>query len=456
MQLDVTEVKNGVILPAKYMSVVFPCGVGGVVDEEGAFMEESISTFPERFGGAYDYPKSEEVNLDEDILYIGYLRTHWGHFLADCTLRMWYLMEEDIHCKVAYCGSLHEENILPESIKAFFDILGIKREQLVDIRVPTRARRIFIPQISLDSSCHYTSKFKDMFRGMSKKVNADLFETNEKLYFTRTRLANEKEIGEELVEEIFRKNGYKIISPEYESLEKQIALMKSCKTFASMEGTVAHNIVFAEEGTKQIILRKHTYMNLRQPYLNQCMGVNATYIDIGCRPFGKHFPRDFYGGIFWVRATKELRNYCKDNHMWFPTYRKILWMDLKCAVKYLYQCGKHIKRNLRMQYQIAKEDRVILKRIYNYKNIVIYGVNERAFRWKRKIQKRYSAQVFLTDTNWKAIQKYEKVCDWEGLNLLDQCCFLISIKNAEASIEVKNALMKRGIYEKDIYYYAST
>lgn len=454
--LDVIEVQNGVILPAKYMSPVFPCGLGGVVDEEGEFIEESSVDLPGRFGGLYDYTVFDESSLEEDVIYIGHLRTHWGHFLVDCTLRMWYLSGKDIHCKVAYCGSLYEENALPENIIMFFSFLGIKRDQLLDIRVPTRVSRIFIPQMPMNSNNMYTYKFRDMFREISGKIHTDLYETCEKLYYTRTGLGNKKEIGEKLIEKIFRKNGYRVVSPERESLGQQIAFMKSCKTFVSIEGTVAHNIVFAGEHTKQIILKKHTYMNARQPYLNECMNVNAKYINIGYRPFGKHFPPDFYDGIFLLRATKELKIYCQENNMWFPTYREILFTDIKSVIKYLYQCGIYIKKYLKTKHQTGREDRMILKRINKYKNIVIYGMNERAFRWERKIRKKgYLFSVFMTDTNWKPIQKYEKVYNWEKYISLENCCFLISLGSAESSFEVKNTLIQRGVNEENIYCYST-
>lgn len=454
---DFIEVRNGVILPAKYMSPVFPCGLGGVLNEKEEFIEESGADFPERFGGKYDYNTFEENNLEEEVIYIGHLRTHWGHFLIDCTLRMWYLSEQNVQYKVAYCGTLHEENTLPEKIYTFFDLLGIKREQLLDIRVPTRISRILIPKMSLNTDNLYTYRFRDMFRKVSKNVNATLYETSEKLYYTRTRLGNEKEIGEKFIEEIFRKNGYLIVSPEQESLECQIALMKSCKVFASIEGTVAHNIIFAEEQTSQIILRKHTYMNVRQPGLNNCMNVKAVYINIGFRPFGKHFPPDFYGGIFWLRATRELRNYCKENNMWFPKRREIVLADMNSMVRYLGQCGKYIKKHLKTRYQTDREDREVLRKTFQYKNIVIYGMNKRALRWERKLQrKRCISQVFMADTNWRAIQKYEEVCNWENLITLDNCCFLISLRNKEASANVKKMLVRRGINENDICCYAST
>lgn len=454
---DIIEVQNGVILPAKYMSLVFPCGLGGVINEKGEFIEESGTEFPEIFGGAYAYNILEENSLEEEVIYIGHLRTHWGHFLIDCTMRMWYLAEKNVPCRIAYCGTMFDENTLPENILAFFNLFGIKHNQLLDIKVPTRVSRILIPRVSLGPENLYTYKFKDMFRSVSGKIDVDLYETSEKLYYTRTGLVNENEIGEKLIEEIFRKNGYRIISPERESLERQIALMKSCRIFASIEGTVAHNIVFAGEQTKQIILRKHTYINVRQPRLNKCMDVKADYINVGCRPFGKCFPPDYYGGIFWLRATKELRSYCRENNMWFPTRREILLADIKNVVKYLHRCGKHLRECLETRYQTDREDRAILGRVYLYKNIVIYGMNARALRWERKIRKkRRTSRIFMTDSNWRRIQKYREMYDWESLITLGSCCFLISISNAEASAEVKGILVRRGINEKDIYCYAGS
>lgn len=451
---DVIEIDEGVILPQKYITPVFSWGLGGILDRNGEYVDESGMIFPERFGGKYDYDVNECQELAETVIYIGPLRTHWGHFLIDCSRRFWYMLDEQENYTIVYCAFGYEEDTLPVNIINFFRLLGIRQERLLNIRKPTKVKKILVPCMLKDIDNSYNDKFKSVFRKVIGEVDENLFETAEKLYYTRTGLKRKKEIGEELIEKIFRMNGYMVVSPEKESIEKQIALMKSCKIFASIEGTLAHNIVFAQEGTKQIILRKRLSINCRQPLINKCMGINATYINVGYRPFGTKFPRDYFDGIFWIRVSKELINYCKDNNMWIPDRKEILLMDIKCLFDYLIQCKTYILDSIRESYRLFKMDSIMIRKIFKYRNIVVYGANDRGFRWKKIIETFIkNKKVFLVDTNYEAFLKYEKIYSLKEVINLDMSCFLISIYNTEIIKNIKNLMKENGIKEKDIFLF---
>lgn len=469
---EVKEVKEGTILPARYFSAVFDWGIGGVLDVNGAFVEESGMEVMHRFGGKYEYKEEECEYLDETVIYLGPMMNHWGHFLAECSVRFWYLLEEKEDYRVAFCGFWYEEDELSPKLADIFGFLGVGKERLLDIRKPTRCKRILIPGVALsykpydltvgniedfyagwgkhNRSWSYTTAFRKTFRSITQKAGKEQHQTAEKLYYTRTGTGWKNEIGEDLIEKIFRKNGYLIVSPEKESAETQIALMNACKRFVSMEGTLAHSIIFAKEGLKQTILWKKRGENALQPHLNECMGIRAESVYIGCRPFGRKFPRGGSNGIYWVRPGRELKRWCQENDMWFPGPLEIFAVDIKNLSAYIRLCWEE----MRVDMKTYREDSRVLKRIKNYKAIVLYGVNPRCLRLKHRIEKKYpQKQLYLADTNARAMQKYIEVYGMDDAAVLKECACLIGITNRAAAEEVKQKLLEKGMEEKAVYLF---
>jgi len=471
----VKVVKEGTILPVRYVSQIFDWGIGGVIDENGNFVEESGMEVPHRFGGKYAYDEKECTYLGETVIYVGPVRDHWGHFLAECSVRFWYLLENQENYKVAFCGLWFEEGKLSPKLLDVFRLLGIEKDRLLDIRKPTKFKQILIPSPTLEykpfrfipgeiedffnnwgewnRSWSYTADFKNIFKSMADKVNLAQYETADKIYYTRTGMEGKKEIGEKLIEKIFRENGYRIVSPEKESVEMQIALMNSCKAFASMEGTLAHNIIFAKEKIKQVILLKRKGENALQEPLNKCMDIKAEHIYIECRPFGFAFPHGGWNGIRWIRACRALKEWCKENHMWFPGPGEIFVNDIKNLWSYLQLCSQELRTLMKTKWEMMKEDKQILKMVKEYQNIILYGVNARCLHWKDKIRKRYpQKQLYWADTNYEAMQKYIRVYSVDDvIENIGECVYLIGINNKTAVEEVRKEILRKGVSEKMIY-----
>lgn len=155
---EIKEVKEGTILPARYFSAVFDWGIGGVLDENGEYVEESGMEVMHRFGGKYDFDEQECEYLDETVIYIGPMMTHWGHFLAECSVRFWYLLENQEDYRAAFCGFWYGEGELSSKLIDIFGLLGVGKERMLDIRRPVKCKRILIPSPALTyASCELAS-----------------------------------------------------------------------------------------------------------------------------------------------------------------------------------------------------------------------------------------------------------------------------------------------------------
>lgn len=78
--LRVQVINNGILLPPK-KDTSKSWGLGGVVDANESFVEDSIYRF--YFGGYYDFDKNNIKESEEEVIYLGHLIPHWGVFLVD-------------------------------------------------------------------------------------------------------------------------------------------------------------------------------------------------------------------------------------------------------------------------------------------------------------------------------------------------------------------------------------
>lgn len=316
------EVNDGCILPQKFIggSCGKPYGVGGVIDFNGNIVQESVN---DAFGAAYDVPEGDIVRSEDTVIYLGYSISHWGTFLVDLSKRLYYKYLCDAGCKIAFCGVNFSAGALsaPDSkYGLFFSLAGIDPADVLDIRTPTRFKKIYVPTeaftIGETIAREYLLPFEAIVRSAGKDDSC--YESGNdcvnKIYLTRQRLHPRKESGERAFERFFEKNGYKVVAPESLNFDEQVRLFAGCKVLASIEGTGAHNILFAPAGSKQIIIRRMPFMSQRQPLFNLVKENDVTYIDCYARPFNIP-PMDTDDGPYLVLFNKNIKKYAKDSQM---------------------------------------------------------------------------------------------------------------------------------------------
>lgn len=336
--LGIIKLYHGIILPVKPDPSV-KWGLGGVVDKNGFFIKESIhpgydKEAENRFGGMYEYTKV--VNIDEDVIYCDPIILQWGHFLVDSISRLWYALESD--CKIAYCGYGFPKDGLEGPYLRLFELLGIEKSRLIDVRFPTGFKSVTIPEMSYIADLYYTDDYKRLFLLAAQNIVSRNYKEKyadvSKVYFTRCRFTGNgvrlREIGEKEIEHIFRNNGYKIVAPESCSLDEQIYILSHCRKFVSLSGTIAYNILFSSGIEEFVILNKTSHMQRQQYYLNEISGIETVNVDVYKEPFIKFgIPKDTGYGPFALGVTDEFINFAdsKDIRLWgSKLYYLCMWV----------------------------------------------------------------------------------------------------------------------------------
>lgn len=310
--LKVCTVENGILLPGRGRD-------GGVLDAGGNFVEASAYAWQDvcLWGGNYAFPEEELKRREETVIFAGQLQRHWGNFLFDCLARMWYPLREKNH-KIIYCSMDLPEEELRDPGKNYSHLLalmGIPADRVEEIKKPARFAKIIIPEPAVFPGGFYSEELGDIYDSIVRNAEREgKFPAYDKIYLTRTRMDVRKEMGEQEIERLFAANGYHVAAPERLSVAEQIYLFSHCKSFASIEGTASHNIVFAAPGTEHIILRKQSYVNTRQILFDKLKGIEPVYIDVFYEPY-RGFPLSHDSGPFWVGTTGNLAKWAKETGM---------------------------------------------------------------------------------------------------------------------------------------------
>ena len=323
-------IDRGIVLPLKKSEPGGPLiGYGGVLDANDNYVMSSAQVGKgdtlDRFVGKYEYNKQEEVYQEETVVYIGALPPHWGHFLVDMTYRFWYFLEEDDAYPIVYCSDGFE---ITGVYLDFFKLLGISADRLRRIDKPTRFRQIIIPQPAYMACDYYTMQYRSVFQRIIENVNKIKMTPYEKIYLSRGHFkdAHGKEIGEKNIEYNFQKNGFQVLYMEELSLAEQIFYINHSKQVAALSGTLCHNILFAGEETKLIILNKTHIINTHQVLIDQMLDISVNYVDVYREPY-KKFPVSYGGGPFLLDSSS-LKNYFKDeNLVYYPERKRVVFVN---------------------------------------------------------------------------------------------------------------------------------
>lgn len=291
-------------------------GIGGLVDRDGNFIEESGFQFCNNqtenldWGGIYSFDSNLAKNVDKKIIFAGFINNNeWGHFIADWSTRLWYAMDNDL--PIYFCCREKQMELL-KNIQELIKLCGIALERVYIImsrETPYRFSRVILPESSLTATIR-SPEFLKPFRKavVNAKAVSGYSKFEEKIYLTRTQMKNCKEVGEKDIEEIFEKGGFRIVAPERLSVQEQICLLANCRDLASLDGSAPHGIVFCQEGIKHIIFEKTDDRNFRQEVLDELVMATVRYV----KTWYFTNPKVDTMGPFLVGITDDVRAFCEE------------------------------------------------------------------------------------------------------------------------------------------------
>lgn len=318
-ELIVEEYSGATILPLKKaVGNEMAFGYGGVVDKDGNYIESS-GISEDKIWGKYEF-ESPAVS-SEKVVYLGAFIHHWGHFLVDSISRLWYYLQENttVDKYIFFAG----EGICPVldgNYRCFLELLGIL-DKVEIITVPTRYNTVIIPEISYKRGNYFSKEYQEIIRRVIKnalsKEEYNTDNTNaDKIFLSRSQIRPVTEFGLDMLDDFFRKNGYKIIYPETENLGQLVYLLDKAEEIVTMGGTCFFNTLFANSIKKIRIIERRVIPNQYEIDLLKILDVYAELIDADLPIYTID---DL--GPFIIYYNKNVSRFCENNNMQKPDSR---------------------------------------------------------------------------------------------------------------------------------------
>lgn len=216
--------------------------------------------------------------IDSDVILVGRIYPHFGHFLVEHLNRLWGASKTLHNVKFMFINNLGID--VQNFVYDFMTIYGIKHDDVIILNSSAKFRRVYIPSQTLNiKSAWISTKMPIGYRAMANNVQGAKYD---KVYMSRTKLPQQmRTIGEEKIQKIFEKNGYKIIYPETMSIAEQIAAVADAKFLAGCAGTALHWALFMKPGGTVISLKRNTKQDdfaCTQYMLNTANDLNSVFI----------------------------------------------------------------------------------------------------------------------------------------------------------------------------------
>jgi hypothetical protein len=287
--LKVKKVYNGIVHPIefdKYRPDTNESNYyGGVTDKKLKIIELSLNkmispnfkknkiTCTLYKGARPDIKLSCIDYVDENVIFLGELDKHYGHFILEGLSRLWFCLGlKDNTYKCVYISSKGLNRFMD-----FFKIFGIEDKNLIKITKPTKFKSVTIPEpsIRLHDYCHI--KYKKTI----DKITEHVQKTNiDKVYFSKENIGNDRAYNEKSIRRVFLENGFNVFCPENLSIYKMISILKGCKTLAATSATNIHNSVFMSDESSIICLNRSAHFHPIQTMIEKIKSLKSTYVDV--------------------------------------------------------------------------------------------------------------------------------------------------------------------------------
>ncbi len=276
-------------------------GLPCVLTEDNRIVPFSI----QHSGDTHIMPDGKCDFIPEDVIYGGMLCKHWGHFIVNACIHLWYAVK---HWKESDLPIVFSTPEKPEHrILDFLKLTGIPENRFVFIMKPTRFKSVIVPEPSFvmeKGDLYIAEEFKIPFDAVKNAATPSKYK---KIYLSRRKFSTPNSplpYGEDVFEKLFKANGYKIIYPERLSLQEQINLFSGAETVATTNGTLAHNVVLMNDRQRLIILNRAAdhHINALQNSLNAIKHIECHQSDAFYAPLPTH-----HGfGPFYFQVTQEM------------------------------------------------------------------------------------------------------------------------------------------------------
>ena len=254
----------------------------GVFNAKLRFVKQSLKTRGNAHQRVPKVKKSDIKFIDKDVIFIGGIMPHFGHFMLEHFCRAHALLNMDLHDKSVVLVDYKGVNNVPDFIYELLRLIGVPKDRIIIINNTTKFRNVYLPTQSFDMYRYTSKEYGQVFDKIYANIKQSSVEpVYDKVYMSRTKMGDRRVIGEEKIEKIFARNGWHIIYPETLALKDQARIVGGCKMLAGGAGTALHLALFMKNGGTVISIKRNrkTKDNANtQNLINITKGLNGVYV----------------------------------------------------------------------------------------------------------------------------------------------------------------------------------
>jgi len=255
--------KNSIIIPLIGTMDSF---TGGLCTSDGQFIEDSVV---ER-GRVGQLQKHTEY-LHGTYIYGGCLFDHFGHFIWESLSRL-YAIRQFKNYPILFITPNTADSI--KKLNLFFKSIGVTNEiRLIKVQTAVENLIYSSPGSSINPLYITDEQINSLKCIKFSNEWGRVQDSKEKIWLSRSNLPHKLMgciINEEIIEKILMKNGYKIISPEYLSLQEQVQLISTSDIISGFDGSQFFTLLFAEEiSSKFYVFNRRPKIPSTIPYVFQ-------------------------------------------------------------------------------------------------------------------------------------------------------------------------------------------
>lgn len=227
--------------------------------------------------------------IDEEVVYLGWLHGRYGHFLLESLARTWILPEVDPSTRVLF-HAWHEVR-REGTIGEILDALGLPAGRVLIPDRPTRVRRLLVPEPLYELGFAAHERAAEPFRAVAARLVDPGDTTDRPVYLSRRRLPGSLRavVGEEELERVMRDAGFAIAYPETLPFAAQVRLVNRHRDIFTSDGSAAYTVLFALNGPRLHFLTNGA--SVPDYFLaTELAGADATFVD--CLADGAVDPSD--------------------------------------------------------------------------------------------------------------------------------------------------------------------
>ena len=188
-----------------------------------------------------------ERDVDEEVVYLGWLFEHFGRVLLESLARVWVLNDVGPSVRVVFSHQRPRWRTPPEWVRRILEAFGVPLDRILVLEAPTRLRRVIVPEPLFEQVHAAHEGMIGPFRNVASRIASDVRPSDQPVYLSRRLLSSRQRpiIGEGELEDVLRDNGFLIAHPQTMAFEDQVRLVNAHSDIFSSAGSAAHNVLFA-------------------------------------------------------------------------------------------------------------------------------------------------------------------------------------------------------------------